>query len=540
MPPKRRAGTFLTRPQDVLSITERQALLAPAAPASSSSSSSTRPSPYPPGPALPAPSGFGAVAAPCVPPARRDVGAVRNLRRGGIGLAEASLHTSGLDVLVRDLRRDRDSASGRGVGVSLLGTWHRFHSLAFPCGSAPPVPVLPLTALSIELIGAIFKAGDYRSFPNYLSVAKTAHIEAGHLWGELLSHTGRWVTRSVLRGIGPARQSQPWAMATLLSLARPSSPLVVGGPRHPVESALLASMFLLREVEMAASQVRHLLLDDRLLTVTWTLTASKTDPCAHGTTRSWGCLCGVAGLPCPYHLARHLVDSALSFASTLLLTDGEALLMPLFHNDAGSAPTKALMVESFEAIATLCGLPLCSPDGLRLFGGHTARVTGAQALAACGVEVDKIRIMARHSGDAILRYVALAPLTSLRSDLGLPSSSASSGSTSPACHRRLSTQLAEALRRLDVQEASTAALTTLATSSRICLAFVRNTATGAIHGLRPGDSTHTVCGWYVHGQRRGGLHWLSTVAGEPWANLCERCLLPERQSARLLAGELEA
>jgi hypothetical protein len=291
-------------------------------------------------------------------------------------------------------------------------------------------------------------------------------------------------------------------------------------------------------VEMAATQVGHLLLDNDSLTVTWTLTASKTDPCAHGTTRSWGCLCGVAGLPCPFHLAQHLVASALLFAGTLHLTGGEAQTMPLFYNDFGAAPTKALMVESFEALASLCGLPLCSPDGLRLFGGHTARVTGAQALAACGVEIDKIRILARHSGDAILRYVALAPLTSLRSDLGLPSSS-SSGALSSASHRRLTTQLTEALRRLDAQEASTAALTTLATSARECLAFVRNTATGAIHGLRPGDGTHTVCGWYIHGQRRGGLQWLSTIAGEPWPNLCERCLLPERQSARLLAGELD-
>ena len=46
------------------------------------------------------------------------------------------------------------------------------------------------------------------------------------------------------------------------------------------------------------------------------------------------------------------------------------------------------------------------------------RVAGAQALATAGAEINKIRIFARHSGEAILLYVAEAPLTSPRHDLG--------------------------------------------------------------------------------------------------------------------------
>ena len=60
-----------------------------------------------------------------------------------------------------------------------------------------------------------------------------------------------------------------------------------------------------------------------------------------------------------------------------------------------------------------------SAAGLRLFGGHTARITGAQVLAAIGLEINKIRLLAIHSGDTILRYVSEAPLKSLKSDLGL-------------------------------------------------------------------------------------------------------------------------
>ena len=109
---------------------------------------------------------------------------------------------------------------------------------------------------------------------------------------------------------------------------------------------------------------------------------------------------------------------------------------------AGDAPSRAKVVETFEALARLCGTPTVSAEGLRLFGGHTARVTGAQTLAACGVEVDKIRILARHSGDAVLRYVAEAPLRTLRADLGLPAAAVDSAQPSGATLRSMQSQLA--------------------------------------------------------------------------------------------------
>ena len=65
------------------------------------------------------------------------------------------------------------------------------------------------------------------------------------------------------------------------------------------------------------------------------------------------------------------------------------------------------------------GQPLDDHVGARRFGGHTPRITGSRVLAAAGMEVNKLRIIARHSGDTILRYVSDAPLKSLRADLGL-------------------------------------------------------------------------------------------------------------------------
>jgi hypothetical protein len=91
---------------------------------------------------------------------------------------------------------------------------------------------------------------------------------------------------------------------------------------------------------------------------------------------------------------------------------------PLFPAVGGGAPSKVAVVGTFEALGSLIGQPLLSEVGIRLFGGHSPRVTGAQLLAAAGVEISKVRILARHSGDAILRYVSDAPLKSLRAELG--------------------------------------------------------------------------------------------------------------------------
>ena len=88
--------------------------------------------------------------------------------------------------------------------------------------------------------------GGYRSFPNFVSAAKIAHIEAGSEWTQLLDVTGHWVSRTVLRGIGLARHSCGFAFAKILKLEQSPEPLVNNGSQHPLRLALFAAIFLLR------------------------------------------------------------------------------------------------------------------------------------------------------------------------------------------------------------------------------------------------------------------------------------------------------
>ena len=318
-----------------------------------------------------------------------------------------------------------------------------------------------------------------------------------------------------------------------MALTSRPEPCVKEGPSHPREAYLLGSIFLLREVELSATRLEHLAFNKGETTVTWTLSASKTDPMAFGITRTLGCLCDHATLPCPYHLALTVAYSTRRYAISQDMTYDECGALPLFHDGSGCAPTKAGMVNTFEHLAQQCGLPLCSAEGARLFGGHSTRVAGAQALAAAGAEVNQVRIFARHSGEAILRYVAESPLATMRHELGRRATS-STGVAGTDSFKSLLRQLKTLADKVDAQDAAISALSAL--SSERVLTYVQNLHTKAIHGQRAGDSSSTICGMKVGPARikRGVVRFLHSIVGECWTNLCERCLRPELEAAKAL------
>ena len=206
---------------------------------------------------------------------------VRNVRRGSAAGALRAFRAEGAEALVQELLADRIAKSGVASAASLLTTWTHFHVTVF-ASELPPIPVLPVTPRSLVLIGSVFKRGGYRSFANYLTAIRAAHIEAEFDWGQLLSHTGTWVSRSVLRGIGPARQSCGFLFGKLRKLPRTFDPLCENGPHDPIRLTLLSILFLLREIEVSTSRVSAWSFDHEAQEVTWHLPSSKTDHMALG------------------------------------------------------------------------------------------------------------------------------------------------------------------------------------------------------------------------------------------------------------------
>jgi hypothetical protein len=204
--------------------------------------------------------------------------------------------------------------------------------------------------------------------------------------------------------------------------------------------------------------------------------------------------------------------------------------------------SKAAVVSTFEALGLALGQPIHSATGIRLFGGHTPRVTGAQALAAAGVEVNKIPILARHSRDTILRYVADAPLLSLRADLSAAASRASLGSRTAASVvavdsarlRTLEASLATLERNLQTQSSDLVALATgfARTDDRV---FVQNLITAVVHLARTLDGGFSACGWrFATARGRGSCaayRVIVSLVNLPGEMICERCMPTEKAIA---------
>ena len=187
---------------------------------------------------------------------------------------------------------------------------------------------------------------------------------------------------------------------------QPFSPSCPVGPKHML---VCGAFWMMRELELGCAQVGHVSLDLDAMAVEWRLPASKTDVKALGISRRWGCVCvGALDLPCPVHA---VIGQLRLLAHTFGQAKVDKGLLPMFPSASGGFVDKRHVVTCIEAVATLIGEPLEDHRGVRRYGGHSLRVTGARTMAALGIEIHLIQLMARWSSDVVHRYVADAPLS---------------------------------------------------------------------------------------------------------------------------------
>ena len=88
------------------------------------------------------------------------------------------------------MRARKTARSSLDSTKSLLRTWKRMHKRWY----GPDEPVLPITPEKIEAVASQMCHLRYRSFANYLSAAKRAHVMSvltDGTWGDRLKMTGR-------------------------------------------------------------------------------------------------------------------------------------------------------------------------------------------------------------------------------------------------------------------------------------------------------------------------------------------------------------
>ena len=115
---------------------------------------------------------------------------------------------------------------------------------------------------------------------------------------------------------------------------------------------------------------------------------------------------------CVFHAA---VAHRAVVVVTLGILDDDPLAqaLPLFPNAAGETVSKEAVVATIEAIAVLLSEPLEVALGVRRFGGHSMRVSGAQWLGLLGFSVEHVKTFGRWASDTVVRYLGEAHVSDL-------------------------------------------------------------------------------------------------------------------------------
>ena len=412
---------------------------------------------------------------------------------------------------LRDFDEDIQAMSSKTAAASWWKTWREFHA-SWHANTPEEHKPLPLTVSHIRCVASLFKKGGYRSFPNYMSKAHDMHVEAGFEWSDQLARAQRRACRSVRRGQGPARQSTPLPLEETVQHDFPDETGISGGPLCPLQVFVISTFFMLRELEASLALARSLTFDYELKEITLHLPVSKTDPYALGCHRTWGCICGgEPQTPCAYHAALKLFEVLKERfgAEGALPVD-----LPLFPTPQGRTMTKAKFIQNIEYLVCNQGLRLTGERGNRLFGGHSARVTGAQFLAGVGLDIFLIQLLARWASQVVLRYVREAPLKNLTRTTveRLRGTRADSGPPVPSNSKGLEQRLKKlehsltALKRWGAQhvqdeEAQAAWIRETGGRTPEGKAFIVNLDSGKVHKVLlvgaeyPPAKWQTKCGW---------------------------------------------
>ena len=333
---------------------------------------------------------------------RSDAPLLRPSIRGDREVALSSASSATTRQLAMDgLLTAMSAPSAASSQESLIKTWTSFHVAWF----GPSVEVLPLVPTKVFAVCAMFRAGGYRSVENYLSKIKDLHIGEGFDWSMCLERAFRKSKRAVNRGIGPARQSAALDLEAAFKALdnRSCAPVCDRGPMGLRNLIVVGCFWMLRELEISCAKIGHLEVDLAHSWVDWTLPASKTDVMALGKVRRWECVCsGDFTIPCPFHAVVNQLE-------ILRFSHGGEGSSPLFPTLDGDFVEKRHVVTSIEFVAKLTGEALTGYGGVRRFGGHSLRVTGARLMTGMGISIALIQLMARWSSDVVLRYVAEAP-----------------------------------------------------------------------------------------------------------------------------------
>ena len=293
----------------------------------------------------------------------------------------------------------------------------------------------PLTIENTRAFGASLKMGGYRSAGVYFQSICSFQQRVLHTpVPQMVRYCIKDCIRSIKRGLGVTRLKDgfPALGLALINISNEVVPFDIHQLEHARDMAVLATWFMLREIEMAAARAAHLRVDAHETFIL--IPTYKTDTFGKLTERSLKCTCRIQSHPmCPFHAAvRHLSRLGTSRGSA------DPHQFPLFPDNDGTTPTKATMVQVIRSVISATGQSLERPDAngrpLQRFGGHSLRVAGAQLLAASGIPLQTQEAALAVVPDVSEQVLRGRDLFSMLHGLEIPMSTPTSHSAPTADH----------------------------------------------------------------------------------------------------------
>ncbi len=297
---------------------------------------------------------------------------------------------------------------------SLRGKIHAFRTvrsrdsrlkLALEILAKMSIEPFPLSRVAMEWVMAVLVAAKYRSAQLYVSAMRVENTLRGHVLDQAAADYYVHLRRASVRGIGPAKQSEALTEEILLKLEVASRNSF--WKRLRFLGYIIAWHLLLRGDELCVLHcgIERVEVVDGGLSAKVHITGDKTNIVGRDKVRVLGCCCAQVYLPCPAHACAALVDHGRRRAGAKPLSSE-----PLVVRECGSAYSTQLMLYWLRLDLESVGVQLLGSRGQQLWGMHTFRRGGAQAMARARWSAPTIQAWARWESNIIAQYIAEAPL----------------------------------------------------------------------------------------------------------------------------------
>ena len=197
------------------------------------------------------------------------------------------------------------------------------------------------------------------------------------------------------------------------------------------------------------------------------------------------------------------------------------------------------MVDLIDRLAELTVEPLFTKEGKRSIGKQSWRSTGAVYFSNIGIEVLKIKMLARWESVTVTHYTRLAPLSTIAADFKRAVEDKKSKGKQPvdtkAIKDNIKKSVNEHVAKLEEELNTLADLTHQVRKEAVPKGYVRNKRTGVVHEIllrfdEAGQDAKTHCGWeYV--MAKVGI----TLQADPptkYKEICGTCMSERSELAK--------